>query len=289
MVSDLVIGITAKLPGTALLSLAYQWYARGVTPLPLYYASKHPAVFWREWVQQRPPWEEVAAEFITHLYRGIGLLMGGERGLVVLDFDQPLPYYQWRRRTGLDAYTVRTSRGYHVYCYLDDPPTTTLSMVGGEVKGNGYVVAPPSVHPSGHQYEWTGGLREPLHLPNLHALGITLELPLPRPERPPATEPKGDQHSLIDDIKRTLALTQFLSRYTVLEPSGDDFLMGVCPFHNDHHPSLWVNPRLQICGCFSPRCPAHGRPWDVINAYSYLTGLHNGEAIFDLAQQLGLA
>lgn len=280
-----------KLPGNTLLPLARQWYEQGIIPIPLHHASKHPAVFWRAWSQQRPPWHIVARAFDTPFYRGLGLLMGGERGLTVLDFDSPLPYYQWRRRTGLDSYTIRTGRGYHVYFYLTEPPPTTLSMGGdaGEIKGNGYVVTAPSMHRNGRQYERVGSILEPLTLPNLHVLGVSIELPPIHVSTPlpPPTQP-GDQPSLIAAIKQALPLTQFLSRHTQLEPSGDDFLLGVCPFHNDHQPSLWVNPRLQICGCFAPACPAHGKPWDVINAYGALTGLHNGAAIFDLAQQLGL-
>lgn len=283
-----------RFPGYTLLEIAYDWYEQGVTPIPLHHASKHPAVFWRDWALQRPSWPVIAREFITPFYRGIGVLMGGERGLTVLDFDMPLPWIHWQRRTGIRSYTVRTARGYHVYVYLEHPPTQTLSMAGGvgEVKGTGYVVAAPSVHASGHQYTALPDYpARPIVLPDLYALGIQLELPPARPtvatpEHPPIRS--SDSPSLVDAIKERLPLTQFLSRYTQLVPSGDDFFMAVCPFHADHNPSLWVNGRLQICRCFAPHCPASTRYNDVINAYALMTGIQNGHAVIDLAQQLEL-
>ena len=276
--------------GTQLISLAYDWYQRGYTPIPLYHASKHPAILWKAWALARPDWNTVVREFATPFYRNLGLLVGG--GLVVLDFDTPLPYVRWKRATGLDSYIVRTGRGYHVYVLLDEPPTTTLSMAGGEVKASGYVVAPPSTHPNGVIYTpLANGWTQPRRCKNLHALGVLLALQT-KTERTTvpvkSSEQSSEPGSLIERIKQAYPLTSLLSRYTQLRPSGDDFLLGVCPFHNDTNPSLWVNARLQICGCFAPDCPAHTHPLDVINAYGLLTGIRNGEAIVDLARQLEL-
>jgi len=277
-----------RLPGTAFIAYARHWYTAGYTPLPLYYASKRPTIYWKAWSQQRPDWSEIVAAFATPLYRGMALLMGGDSGLTVLDFDSILAYVHWKAITDIESFTVRTGRGFHIYFHLDDPPLATLSMRGGEVKGSGYVVAPPSTHPSGREYEAVdNGVEWPVRMRNLHSLGVTLTMP-DKPKRKPTVRDVTHGNSIIDQIKAALPLTRFLSPHTELEPSGQDFLMGVCPFHNDHSPSLWVNERLEICGCFAPHCPAHDRPLDVINAYSLLTGIHNGEAIADLAQQLGL-
>ncbi|MCK8828148.1 bifunctional DNA primase/polymerase [Natroniella acetigena] len=48
---------------------------------------------------------------------------------------------------------VETSRGYHLY-YLTDNLPKPHKTSRGEIKTNGYVVAPPSIHPEGGRYEW---------------------------------------------------------------------------------------------------------------------------------------
>lgn len=281
-----------KLRGAALIPTARRWYDAGCTPIPLLYQSKKPSIYWYDWQKSRPSWSEVCQSFATKLYRGIGILTGApSNNLVVLDFDTVTAYAKWRATTGgLDTFTVRTGRGFHVYVRLSHPPLHTLSMEGGEVKASGYVVAPPSTHPSGAEYRQYSETTSILEARDLHELGIKLIVnDRPKPANVEG-KPRREGYSLIDEIKRTYPLTTFLSLHTELYPSDNEgrFLMAVCPFHNDHNPSLWVNAELQICGCFSPRCPAHGRAVDVINAYGLLTGIQNGEAVFDLARQFGL-
>ena len=279
-----------KLPGTALLGIAKQWYDNGIVPLPLFHASKRPTILWRSWKERRPSWSTVAHAFITTLYRGIGLFTGPiSNNLVVLDFDTLPAYGQWHARTGIDSYSVRTSRGVHVYVYLDNPPATTLSMIGGEIKATGYVVAPPSTHRSGAIYHPLNQIPI-LRCESITTLGITPILPVKIRSGASSRVTAGSGDTLIDQIKAQMSIVHYLSSYTELYPSSSDgmYLMGICPFHNDTNPSLWVNVELQICGCFSPHCSAHHRTFDVINAYSYLTGIQNGRAVIELGKQLEL-
>jgi hypothetical protein len=63
------------------------------------------------------------------------------------------------------TWAVETSRrGKHVYCSWpldtpqEPPPRFARALLPGiEIKGNGYVLAPPSVHPLGHVYRWVRG------------------------------------------------------------------------------------------------------------------------------------
>lgn len=49
--------------------------------------------------------------------------------------------------------TSRTDRGFHVYFRAAD--LRTVDLGDGELRGaGGYVVLPPSVHPSGTRYTW---------------------------------------------------------------------------------------------------------------------------------------
>lgn len=282
--------------GRELLGRVEEWYRDGFTPLPLHYKTKRAAVQWSDWASRRPTWPRVLEAFDHKFYRNLGILCGAPSGnLIVLDFDMPLHYFKWRKRHGIATYTVRTNRGFHVYVRLDEPAPGTASMRGGEIKGSGYVVAPPSTHPSGVEYKrQTGSPRAVSRAVNLKALGITPEFaggpeiaPSGSSGRVSGRQPQGE--TLTKRIKSVLPLTRLLSQHTELYASGRGWYVCRCPFHDDHSPSMWVNARAGLCQCFKPGCRGRGnRPMDVINLYAALNRLSNGEAIAELARRLGL-
>ncbi|NDC49061.1 MAG: hypothetical protein EBZ61_08305 [Micrococcales bacterium] len=71
-------------------------------------------------------------------------------GLVVFDVDER----SGGTTQGLaPTLTVRTGNGYHFYYdTADDAHFPGKYRQGIDIKHNGYVVAPPSIHPSGHVY-----------------------------------------------------------------------------------------------------------------------------------------
>lgn len=88
---------------------------------------------------------------------GIGIVLGKVSGnLVVRDFDTPEAYQAWASQYPQLANalpTVRTKRGWHIYVRI--PNAKTRNCRDGELRAeNNYVVAPPSLHPSGCRYEW---------------------------------------------------------------------------------------------------------------------------------------
>jgi hypothetical protein len=138
----------------------------GFNLVPLAYGQKTPAV------PQLEP-------YFTNLMSGqeweddkhnIGVITGAISNLIVFDIDDQSSFEVFMQKVGslLDAklrntFAVKTGKGYHFY-FKTEPaefPTgidTTVLFEGekGEirVKGNrGYVVAPPSLHPSGKYYE----------------------------------------------------------------------------------------------------------------------------------------
>jgi hypothetical protein len=207
--------------------------------------------------------------------------------LVVLDFDNPLYFFEWEKLPeSPSTYTVATSRGYHAYLFMTDPPLRTLRMRGGEIKGTGYVVAPPSLHPSGSRYVVHND--SPITTTtNLADIGISaiISTVLPTVRE---FKPIGKAPNLIADIHRALPIASLLSRYTQLSPSSADgrWLMGACVFHDDAKPSMWVDTLNDRCGCFVPACKAHEKYQDVINIYSHVTGISNAAAISELATML---
>jgi DNA primase len=58
-----------------------------------------------------------------------------------------------------------------------------------------------------------------------------------------------------DRIKAELSIAKLIARYVKLQKSGNN-LVGLCPFHEDHNPSLTVFPETGTFHCFG--CRKHG-------------------------------
>lgn len=59
----------------------------------------------------------------------------------------------------------------------------------------------------------------------------------------------------IEQLKSSLRIEEVVGRYVKLDRKGISYV-GLCPFHEDHHPSLMVNPEKQTFNCFA--CGEHG-------------------------------
>ena len=97
----------------------------------------------------------------------IAIVLGEVSSTVVRDFDDKEEYAKWSSGhpdLAATAPTVQTSSGYHVYVTMDPIPRLKVSGVkNGELRGTGaYVLAPPSIHPTGHQYAWVNPLIDAL-------------------------------------------------------------------------------------------------------------------------------
>jgi hypothetical protein len=89
---------------------------------------------------------------------GVGIATGAGSGLLVLDLDGPEALDHLPGALP-EAPTVATARGCHVYMAFPDgdmPTTKAALWPGVDTRGRGgFIIAPPSVHPSGHVYQWT--------------------------------------------------------------------------------------------------------------------------------------
>ncbi|MBW2255339.1 MAG: bifunctional DNA primase/polymerase [Deltaproteobacteria bacterium] len=94
--------------------------------------------------------------------RNIGIATGEATGRVVIDIDGPIGEESWAayvmEHDGSSmTLTARTSRGRHLYYVHPGGRVGNRAAIlpGVDVRGDGgYVVAPPSVHPSGDRYRW---------------------------------------------------------------------------------------------------------------------------------------
>ena len=77
-------------------------------------------------------------------------------------------------------------------------------------------------------------------------------------------------------------ITEVVGAYVALQPRGRE-LLGVCPFHDDHRPSMYVSPAKQIFKCFS--CGAGG---DAIKFVMLREQMSFPEALSLLAERAGI-
>ena len=88
--------------------------------------------------------------------------------------------------------------------------------------------------------------------------------------------------STISRIQESNDITEVVSEHLSLQKKGKE-LVGLCPFHNDHKPSLYVNPIKQIFKCFA--CGAGG---DVIKFVQLRENLNYPQALERLARRAGI-
>lgn len=89
-------------------------------------------------------------------------------------------------------------------------------------------------------------------------------------------------HQDINNIKQSAPqIEEVIGRYVQLTRKGKS-LLGLCPFHEDHHPSLAVNPEKQYFTCF-----ACGEKGDVIHFLQKIEGVSFWEAVKKLKVENG--
>lgn len=72
----------------------------------------------------------------------------------------------------------------------------------------------------------------------------------------------------INNIRSSVDIVDIISGYLPLTPKGKNFF-GVCPFHDDNHPSMSVSKEKQIYTCFS--CGASGNVFKFVMDYENIT------------------
>ena len=197
---------------------------------------------------------------------------------IVLDFDDPGVYFAFCEKSPEIAlsYTEQTPRGgYHLFLAGENGfvPRWGKIIKGLEIKQL-VLVYPSDVQ--GKQYKiitsskiLTVNLEKALQ-------GFAEVLAINEPDfvessngGNPVAKRKDDK----DKLTRPLLISSVKSRWPILlylatfEPSlklvgngNGRYFKALCPWHDDHEPSLWVDTQLNIWGCFG--CAAHG---DVIN------------------------
>ena len=89
-------------------------------------------------------------------------------------------------------------------------------------------------------------------------------------------------NDLINEIRSKLDIVNVISSYISLEKKGRNYF-GLCPFHDDHSPSLSVSSEKQIYKCFV--CGESGNVFNFVMNYEHISF---NEALQELAEQAGV-
>jgi hypothetical protein len=264
-----------------LYQAARVWLTRGCSLLPCQHNSKY-------YVSGFGPARrsitsiEMARRFFEHAGYNLAILL--PKNLFCLDFDDWELFCTWSDALPAElqtTYQETTPRGAHIVYRGDIPPGIEL-VAGVEVK-RACLVAPSVV--SGRRYVDLG-YTNILAIADYKCLISSLLSEDKQPETSASSKPvtitgSGD---LVDRIKRAFPITELISQYTEIKPSGAGekrWFVGLCPFHQDHRPSMWVDAERGLWGCH-----ACGITGDAINFYGRQHHLTLQGAIRDLAGRL---
>ena len=145
------------------LEAALAYLVKGWSVIPVG-QDKRPLVPWEQFQHRLPTEAEVRGWYQQHPQAGVGIVCGKVSGLIVLDMDPrnggDQTLLDWAEKGWLlpQGPQAKTGGG-GVHFYFKHPggdiPTIPSLAPGIDLKAEGsYVVAPPSLHPSGRKYQW---------------------------------------------------------------------------------------------------------------------------------------
>jgi hypothetical protein len=152
----------------AALVAALDYLRRGWSVIPLRPRDKRPLVKWEGFSHARASEAELRQWFERRPDANVGVVTGAVSGLLVLDIDaghggeESLARLE-RDHGPLPATVAAETGGGGRHLYFAHPGGAVVGnraglMPGIDLRGDGgYVVAPPSVHPSGRAYRWRPG------------------------------------------------------------------------------------------------------------------------------------
>lgn len=150
------------------LDYALEYIARSWSVFPLKPRSKEPACTLGPLLSgaQRYSEEDARATWLEHTDYGIGIVCGAPSSLVVCDVDVRNGGDVEKVRAMLPSYSYEVATGgggAHFYLCVENAGTIRKgkSSIPGvdRIAQGGYVVCPPSWHPSGQQYRWVNAVR----------------------------------------------------------------------------------------------------------------------------------
>ena len=87
-------------------------------------------------------------------------------------------------------------------------------------------------------------------------------------------------NTLINEVRNKVDIVEIISSYIPLTTRGKNYF-GVCPFHDDHSPSMSVSKERQIYTCFS--CGATGNVFKFLQDYEHISFVEAVKKCADIA------
>ncbi|MBI3001978.1 MAG: bifunctional DNA primase/polymerase [Deltaproteobacteria bacterium] len=144
-----------------LLTAALIYQKRAFSVIPIQPGEKKPLFAWEEYQSRRATEEEIKPWWLKWPEANVGIVTGSVSGLIAVDVDSIEAKDKLKGLlSDYDLSAVprsRTGKGWQLF--FKHPGVTVPNRAGIipglDVRGDGgYVVAPPSVHPSGKVYKW---------------------------------------------------------------------------------------------------------------------------------------
>lgn len=237
----------------AVLEAALDYASRGWRVLPVRAGTKVPLV--ARWPKAATTdWGTIRDWWTRWPDAGVGIATGRGSGLVVLDIDP--------RNAGwvsLDVLEARHGKapaapwawtgggGVHAYFRAPGSTRTTKLAPGLDLKAEGgFVVAPPSHHPSGERYRWAEG-----EGPDDNPLADSSWLLALLQARASVAEDSAGGRPAASPQSGADGRRWFLDAWRGLGLAvGPGERLYLCPFHPDHDPSLSIDADRLVWKCF---------------------------------------
>lgn len=218
---------------TTLAKAALAAVDAGYSVIPLGPRSKIPTGQWKRYQTIRRTRDEVDRLWQERPALNLGIVCGRVSALTVVDLDPRNDLTgeatRWLTAT-MPPPTVISPHGWHWYI-AETWPTLVGVRPGLDLKGEGgYVLAPPSIHPSGKPYERRGGI---VSLPDSVRSVLQAEI-----ERRAAKRREQQANPTPDDGDR-LSMKDVLELLGKTRSTSNGWLAR-CPAHDDGRPSLTV-------------------------------------------------
>jgi len=137
------------------------YFNHGFGVLPIKEKSKKPNVKWDQYQQKRADKDTVQKWLDDGLFKNIGVQCGtASNNLCIIDIDNKKVLTDLKLKTSSiikdGCWVSSTSKGYHIWTLsIEEPGDTILDGdIHVDFKSTGYIVVPPSIHPSGKSYEF---------------------------------------------------------------------------------------------------------------------------------------
>ncbi|MDA2920246.1 bifunctional DNA primase/polymerase [Desulfobacterota bacterium AH_259_B03_O07] len=136
---------------------------KGFSVIPIKPRSKEPLIPWSKYQERRPTHEEIERWWTQTPDANIGIVTGEVSGICVLEVDEAEALNGKHMPVTPQAVSGGKGLPHIFFRYPKEGMRNYKSQENGKeqfsLRGDGqYVVAPPSVHPSGNSYKWKVGL-----------------------------------------------------------------------------------------------------------------------------------